>query len=58
MKSLKGLVFRYIWKNKLRTTMTIVAITIASFIIFGLFLLGYTYMLMHMSWKANGMQVM
>ena len=41
MKSLKGLVFRYIWKNKLRTTMTIVAITIASFIIFGLFLLGY-----------------
>ena len=41
MKSLKGLAFRYIWKNKLRTTMTIVAITIASFIIFGLFLLGY-----------------
>ena len=41
MKSLKGLVFRYIWKNKLRTTMTIVAITIASFIIFGLFSFGY-----------------
>ena len=40
MKSLKGLVFRYIWKNKLRTLMTILGVTISAFIIFGIFSFG------------------
>ena len=40
MKSLKGLVLRYIWKNKLRTIMTTVAVMISAFIIFVIFSIG------------------
>ena len=40
MKSLRGLVVRYIWKNKLRAAMTIVAISISAFVIFTLFSFG------------------
>ena len=40
MKSLRGLVFRYIWKNKLRAAMTIVAVSISAFAIFTIFSFG------------------
>ena len=40
MKSLRGLVVRYIWKNKLRAAMTIVAVSISAFVIFTLFSFG------------------
>ncbi|HCA21167.1 MAG TPA: hypothetical protein DEO87_02180 [Lachnospiraceae bacterium] len=41
MKSLRGLVVRYIWKNKLRTIMTIISVMISAFIIFGIFSFGF-----------------
>lgn len=40
MKNLKGLVLRYIWKNKLRTIMTIISVMISAFIIYGIFSFG------------------
>lgn len=40
MKSLRGLVLRYIWKNKIRTVMTIIAVAISAFIIFTIFSFG------------------
>ncbi len=43
MKSLKGLVLRYIWKNKLRTIMTIISVMISAFIIFGIFSFGMNF---------------
>ncbi|MCR5149369.1 MAG: FtsX-like permease family protein [Eubacterium sp.] len=56
MKRLSSLVFRYIRKNKLRTLMTIIAVMVSSFIIFGIFSFGYNiiYNARYNSYKAGG----